>query len=235
VLTTRTLIAGLTAAASLVAAAGALAIGNGTPDGAGHPNVGMLALEIGGDRFPVCSGSYAGAQKGVPGAGVFLTAGHCVAWIPGTGITASQLWVTFDTTATFDPVTLEVTGATTWYQAAAFAFDPAFGRNLGNLKDYAVVLLGSDPGHSAPDPGLRPDRLAGRSARVDRRKVQGVDRLLGTARGRGRSRPAAHQRDRVLADRDGGIVGPPLQRDRQRPAPRERAVHRADRRRSLSG
>lgn len=142
----RTLTAGLAAAASLVVTAAPLAIGNGTPDGSGHPNVGMLAVEIGGHRFPVCSGSYAGAQKGVPGAGVFLTAGHCVAWIPGTGIVASQLWVTFDTTATFDPVTSEVIGATTWYQATAFAFDPAFGHDLGNLKDYAVVLLGTTVG-----------------------------------------------------------------------------------------
>jgi hypothetical protein len=163
VLRTRTLIAGLAVAASLGAAAGALAIGNGTPDGSGHPNVGMLAVEIGGDRFSVCSGSYAGARKNGPGS-VFLTAGHCVAWIPGTGITASQLWVTFDTTATFDPATGEVTGATTWYQATAFAFDPAFGHDLGNLKDYAVVLLGTTVGLTPvnlPTAGLL-DQMAAR-------------------------------------------------------------------------
>ena len=140
------LIAGLAGLAGLVVATAALAIGNGTPDGNGHPNVGLLAVQIDGDRFPVCSGSYAGARKGAASTGVFLTAGHCVAWIPGTGIAASQLWVTFDTTATFDPVTFEVTGATTWYQATAFAFDPAFGHDLGNLKDYAVVLLGTTVG-----------------------------------------------------------------------------------------
>lgn len=140
------LIAGLAGVAGLVVATAALAIGNGVPDGNGHPNVGLLAVQIDGDRFPVCSGSYAGARKGAASTGVFLTAGHCVAWIPGSGIAASQLWVTFDTTATFDPVTFEVTGATTWYQAAAFAFDPAFGHDLGNLKDYAVVLLGTTVG-----------------------------------------------------------------------------------------
>jgi hypothetical protein len=133
----------LLVAASLIVATGALAIGNGTPDGNGHPNVGMLAAEIDGDVFPVCSGSYAGAQKGVPGSGVFLTAGHCVAWMPEAGIAGSQLRVTFDTTATVDPATGEVVGATTWYPATAFAFDPAFGHDRGNLKDYAVVLLGT--------------------------------------------------------------------------------------------
>jgi hypothetical protein len=131
----RLLIAGIAAGSALVAAAGGQAIGNGVPDGNGHPNVGMLAVEDGGHRFAVCSGSYAGARKGAPGTGVFLTAGHCVAWIPGSGISASQLWVTFDTTTSFDPATGVVTGATTWYQASGFAFDPAFGHDLGNLKD----------------------------------------------------------------------------------------------------
>jgi hypothetical protein len=137
------LIAGLAGFAALVAATAALAIGNGVPDGSGHPNVGMLAIEDGGERYAVCSGSYAGPQKGAPTAGVFLTAGHCIAWIPGSGFEASDLWVTFDTAATWDGATGVVTGATTWYQAAGFAFDPAFGHDLGNLKDYGVVLLGT--------------------------------------------------------------------------------------------
>lgn len=150
--------------ASLVVAAAALAIGNGTPDGNGHPNVGLLAVEDDGDRFGVCSGSYAGARKGAPGTGVFLTAGHCVAWMPGAGIEASQLWVTFDTAATVDADTGEVIGATTWYQATGFAFDPAFGHDSANLKDYAVVLLGSTVGVTPvqlPTAGLL-DALAAR-------------------------------------------------------------------------
>jgi hypothetical protein len=137
------LLTALAALASLVVVATALAIGNGTPDGNAHPNVGMLAVEDGGHLFAVCSGSYAGPRKGAPGTGVFLTAGHCVAWLPDAGIPASQLRVTFDTGATFDEETGEVTGASTWYQASAFAFDPGFGHDSGNLKDYAVVLLRS--------------------------------------------------------------------------------------------
>jgi len=137
----RTLVGLLLAAASLVGVTGALAISNGAPDGNGHPNVGMLAIDDGGVLYSVCSGSYAGPQKGAPTTGVFLTAGHCIAWIPGSGFDASDLWVTFDTGATWDEETGEVTGATTWYQATDFAFDPAFGHDSGNLKDYAVVLL----------------------------------------------------------------------------------------------
>ena len=58
--------------------------------------------------------------------------------------------------------------------------------------------------HRAPDDAaavdrLRPDRLAGRPADLDRREVQGVDRSdQGAARGRGRPRPAAHAGQRLL-------------------------------------
>ena len=158
----------VTAVASLVVGSAALAIGNGTPDGNGHPNVGMLAVEIDGARYAVCSGSYAGPRKGAPTAGVFLTAGHCVAWMPSEGIAGSQLWVTFDTTATLDEATGEVTGATTWYHATAFAFDPGFGHDSGNLKDYAVVLLGTTVGVTPvqlPAAGLLDDMAAGGALR----------------------------------------------------------------------
>jgi len=140
--------------ACLAAVGTALAIGNGVPDGNGHPNVGMLAVGFEEDgvvtRFPVCSGSYAGPRVGRPAEKVFLTAGHCVAWVPEEGVSADQLWVTFDTTATFDGETGAVTGASTWHQASSIAFDPAFGRNLGNFHDYGVVLLEDVPSGLAP-------------------------------------------------------------------------------------
>jgi Trypsin len=131
------LIAGV---AALTFPSTALAISNGVPDGNRHPNVGLLTVEEGGHRFFGCSGSYAGAHKRAATTGVFLTAGHCVADLPALGISASRLWVTFDSTVTIDPETGEVT-AETWYQGAGFAFDPAFGHDRSNLKDYAVVLL----------------------------------------------------------------------------------------------
>jgi len=143
-------IAALAGIGGMVVATGALAIGNGVPDGNVHPNVGLLAFEIDGERFVVCSGSYAGARKNASGTGVFLTAGHCLAWLPEAGIGPSQLWVTFDTTASFDPATGEVVGATNWYQANGFAFDPAFGHDQANVKDYAVVLLATTVGGLTP-------------------------------------------------------------------------------------
>jgi hypothetical protein len=133
-------LAAVIAAAALVAPSAAPAIGNGVPDGNGHPNVGLLAVEEDGHRFALCSGSYAGARKDAASTGVFVTAGHCVAWMPDSGVAASKLRVTFDTKVTIDPETFEVTAAS-WHQATAFAFDPAFGHDRSNLKDYAVVLL----------------------------------------------------------------------------------------------
>lgn len=151
----------LAAAATLLAAPPAFAIGNGVPDGNGHPNVGLLAVEQGGDRIVECSGSYAGPRKGSVGTGVFLTAGHCLAWMPDEGIAGSQLWVTFEPDIAIDPETFEVTAAS-WHQATAFAIDPAFGQSRANPRDYGVVLLGATvgvPPVELPTAGLL-DRLA---------------------------------------------------------------------------
>jgi hypothetical protein len=151
------LIIALAAATALLRVSPALAISNGVPDGNGHPNVGLLAVEEGGVRAGACSGSYAGARKGFPGAGVFLTAGHCVAGLPED----AQLWVTFDSAVTIDPDTFEVTAAN-WYRATGFAFDPAFGQSRPNPRDYAVVLLETTVGVAPvelPEAGLL-DELA---------------------------------------------------------------------------
>jgi hypothetical protein len=73
-------------AAALALAPGAGAIGNGVPDGNGHPNVGPLAVGVEEDgelvRFGLCSGSYDGPQVGQPAEKVFVTARHCVTWLP---------------------------------------------------------------------------------------------------------------------------------------------------------
>jgi hypothetical protein len=148
----RPLAAALAIVASLLLVSAASGISNGQADGSRHPYVGMLAADWGGIKYPVCSGSYAGGQKGDPRTGVFLTAGHCVSWLNAYGATVDQLYVTFDSTATYDPASgYAVTGATTWYQAKAVAFDPGLhevGDNEDpsqndNLKDYGVVLLKS--------------------------------------------------------------------------------------------
>jgi hypothetical protein len=134
------LIAAVAAAVALLAASPAFAISNGVPDGDEHPNVGLLTIEEDGHRYFLCSGFYAGARKDDPGSGVFVTAGHCVDWLPDFGIAGSQLWVTFEANVAIDDETDEVTAAS-WHQATDFASDPAFGHDHANLKDYAVVLL----------------------------------------------------------------------------------------------
>ena len=62
----------------LVLAAGLLpaaAITGGEPDGAGHPNVGMMIADVDGEPAWRCTGTLIAPR-------VFLTAGHCV--ISGT-------------------------------------------------------------------------------------------------------------------------------------------------------
>jgi hypothetical protein len=140
----RALALAVVAFCTLVAGAGA--IGNGVPDGNAHPNVGMLAVgeEVDGELvrfFAWCSGSYGGPRVGQPDEEVFVTAGHCVNWVPDEA--ADQLWVTFDADATFDEETGAVTGASSWHQASGIGFDPALG-------DYGVVLLESVPAGLAP-------------------------------------------------------------------------------------
>lgn len=64
------------------------AITNGQPDGNGHPYVGILVFDVGGQPHHFCSGSLIAPT-------VVLTAGHCT-----TGTTGARVW--FDSTIT-DP------------------------------------------------------------------------------------------------------------------------------------
>ena len=164
------LIAAVVAAAALVTTSPAFAIGNGVPDGDGHPNVGLLTVEEDGVNYFLCSGSYAGARKGDPGTGVFLTAGHCVSWLPTSDNNSpDQLRVTFDPTVTIEfdsEFGLNTVKATTWHEAKAIDFDPELGHDHANLKDYAVVLLRRTVDVrpiELPTAGLL-DRLAARGA-----------------------------------------------------------------------
>lgn len=150
----RAIVIAVLAAVTVALAGVAGAIGNGVPDVNGHPNVGMLAIgfEEGGQlvRYANCSGSYGGARTGQPASKVFVTAAHCVAWTPDAGIAANQLWVTFDSDATFDVETGVVTSTNTWHRATAIAFDSAALQQRSDAHDYAVVLLDSVPAGLAP-------------------------------------------------------------------------------------
>src|SRR5262249_14758956 len=139
----------------------------------GHPYVGLLAVDLGdGHRYEVCSGSYAGGSKGDPRTGVFITGGHCLAAMSNMGVSADQLYVTFDSDATYNwDVGVVDPAASTCYRAKKFAIDPGFVPVNGGVqdsedhRDYGVVLLESRV-HGVgrvelPRPGLL-DRLVAR-------------------------------------------------------------------------
>lgn len=101
----------------------------------GPPEVGPEFFEDG--PFIVCSGSQATAE-------VFLTAGHCLVWTkdlpPGFWV---QWSVSFDDEP-FDAATGESLSGATLLAASEAVYDPGFGHDSANLKDYGVVLFDGD-------------------------------------------------------------------------------------------
>jgi hypothetical protein len=65
------IVAAMTAVVSLMVMPQAAGITFGEPDGNGHPNVGAMLVNFGGDDIPFCSGSLIAPD-------VFLTAAHCI-------------------------------------------------------------------------------------------------------------------------------------------------------------
>ncbi len=128
---------GVMSVAALVSASPAVAIVNGVPDGANHPNAGLIAVEHDGVKDAWCGGFYAGPHKADPGTGVFVTAAHCLADLAAFGFSASDLTVTFE-----PEVTIEVDGST-WATTAA-SWHPAFAYDTAAVADYGVILL-EDP------------------------------------------------------------------------------------------
>ncbi|NIN68108.1 MAG: trypsin-like serine protease, partial [Anaerolineae bacterium] len=110
----------------------AYAITYGEPDGEGHPNVGVLVIELDGEKFGICSGTLIDTD-------VFLTAGHCTSFLPSLGI--SDVWVSFD--AEFDSET------STLHQGA-YVTHPDFGHDFARSNDLAVVLLDEELTNIAP-------------------------------------------------------------------------------------
>lgn len=119
-------------AAAVLAGAGSLrAITFGQLDGNLHPQVGALVAEYRtpGTKQVLCSGSLIAPK-------VFLTAGHCTAFLESLDIT--DVWVTFD--STFDT-------STSTLIHGSYVTDPSYGYSgqggASDPHDLAVVLLDS--------------------------------------------------------------------------------------------
>jgi hypothetical protein len=111
----------------------ALAITYGEADGEGHPNVGVLVYQDGGDKVGLCSGTLIASD-------VFLTAGHCTAYLLSLGIT--DVWVSFD--PVFDPGSSTLISGT--YHTNSAYYIPS----TAAQSDLAVVILDEEVTWIAP-------------------------------------------------------------------------------------
>jgi V8-like Glu-specific endopeptidase len=108
---------------AVMLASPARAITYGSPDGNGHPNVGALIGEFGGQKELVCSGTLISPT-------VFLTASHCTAFLESIG---SDVWVTFD--SEFD--------ATSTLYPGTMHTNTAFNQRQSDSGDIAVITFAS--------------------------------------------------------------------------------------------
>src|SRR5262245_18975549 len=98
----------------------AAAITFGQLDGNGHPNVGGLIVDVGGEKFLICSGTLVSPR-------VFVTAGHCT-----TGL--NEAWVSFDPQP--DP-----TNAASLHHATAYTHPQFASGGINNPNAVGVVVL----------------------------------------------------------------------------------------------
>jgi hypothetical protein len=106
----------------------AYAITFGELDDSQHPNVGALLVAgpyPGGPIDIVCSGTLISPT-------VFLTAAHCVNWMPFAGIPSDEVYVTFD------PV-YEIETSTIY--PGTYHINPNYGHDMSDLHDVAVIVL----------------------------------------------------------------------------------------------
>ncbi len=125
--------------------AGPQFITNGVPTGTAYPNVGAVLFDFDGNRAiagdeAFCSGSLIGRT-------VFLTAAHCLAWLPP----GAQLYVSFD------PALLP--GPPNVIRAKGFHIDPAYGQDPADLHDLAVIILPRGSARRLPPLRLPPEGL----------------------------------------------------------------------------
>ncbi len=110
-----------------------LAITYGEADGEGHPNVGVLVYQDGGEKVGLCSGTLIASD-------VFLTAGHCTAYLSLLGI--DSVWVSFD--SIFDP------GSSTLISGTYYTNPDYYIHSFAAQSDLAVVILDEEVTWIAP-------------------------------------------------------------------------------------
>ena len=103
----------------------ALAITYGEADGNGHPNVGILVYDYEGQKVGLCSGTLISPK-------VFLTAGHCTAYLSSLGIDPDAVWVSFD------PVFTE---SSTFFSGTYYTNQAYYTRSFTAESDLGVVIL----------------------------------------------------------------------------------------------
>ena len=144
------IIVSLVSLAVLLLAVPAQAITFGQPDGNQHPNVGALVYEWEGVKDIACSGTLISPT-------VFLTAAHCVNWMPRAGIPQDEVWVTFDEIFSADATLLEAT----------YYINPLYGLKSYDPQDVAVLVL------DEPVSGITPATLPA-AGLLDQMKADGA-------------------------------------------------------------
>jgi len=132
----------------LLAALPVSAITYGEPDGGRHPFVGMLVAEFDGQKDWICSGTLISPT-------VFLTAGHCTAYLEGLEI--NKVWVSFDDGDHWQSLKLDMPPAGKvvgdYYVSDSFQFDfkaPSEEWQFFEDKEDKKLLVGLQcPGTSA--------------------------------------------------------------------------------------
>ena len=120
----------------------ALAVTSGKPDGAGHPAVVLLLMEVGGKPAFRCSGTLLSPT-------VLLTAGHCTNNFPGSPYTGMRIFTESDveagigTTNNYPFAGPNAIEATAWHSHPLYQTAPFF------VHDVGVVILQS-PGFVLP-------------------------------------------------------------------------------------